>query len=57
VRNKMEIIKTEGSRNSIGAYMIKIEEDVYLCNNEGDNAWDTYEEAEQVIKEWRKLNG
>ena len=53
----MEIIKTEGTLNSVGAYMIKIEEDVYICDNENNNAWGTYEEAEQVIKEWRKLNG
>lgn len=55
----MKIIKTEGSRNSQGAYMVLFDEDkeVYLSDTKGNNAFDTYQEALQVIKNQKpKLN-
>ena len=55
----MKIIKTEGSRNSQGAYMVLFDEDkeVYLSDIKGNNAFDTYQEALQVIKNQKpKLN-
>lgn len=53
----MNIIKTDGTRDSVGAYMIEIKEGVYLCDELGNNSWDSYYDAVQVIEEWRKLNG
>ena len=49
----MKIIQTQGTRNSQGSFMVLFDEDkeVYLSDNKGNNAFDTYQEALQVIKD------
>ena len=49
----MKIIQTQGTRNSQGSYMVLFDEDkeVYLSDIKGNNAFDTYQEALQVIKD------
>ena len=46
----MKIIKTEGTKTSVGSFMINDDEDNDICDENGNNAWDTYEEAERVMK-------
>jgi len=46
--NNMSIIKTQGTKESVGAYMVYDENDECLFDEEGNNAWDTLEEAEEV---------
>jgi hypothetical protein len=49
----MKIIQTQGTRNSQGSYMVLFDEnkEVYLSDIKGNNAFDTYQEALQVIKD------
>ena len=45
-----EIIKTQGTKNSVGAFMVyDSDTDKYLFDAEGNNAWDTYEQALAVL--------
>ena len=45
-----EIMKTQGTRNSFGAFMIyDSDTDEYLFDADGNNAWNTYEEAFAVF--------
>ena len=46
----MSIIKTQGTKESMGAYMVYDEKDECLFDEDGNNAWDTLEEAEEVKK-------
>jgi hypothetical protein len=48
--NLYKIIKTQGTKNSTGAFMAyDSETDEYLFDSEGNNAWDTEEEAMAVL--------
>ena len=51
----MRIIKTQGTKESVGAYMVYDEKDECLFDEDGNNAWDTLEEANEVEKN-TKLN-
>ena len=54
----MKIIKTEGTKTSVGSFMIYDDEGNDICDENGNNAWDTYEEAERVMKgesKWKNL--
>ena len=45
-----EIIKTQGTKNSVGAFMVyDSDTDEYLFDAEGNNAWDTNEQALAVL--------
>ena len=45
-----KIIKTQGTKNSVGAFMIyDSDTDEYLFDAEGHTAWDTNEEALAVF--------
>ena len=45
-----EIIKTQGTKNSVGAFMVyDSDTDEYLFDAEGNNAWDTAEQALAVL--------
>ena len=45
-----EIIKTQGTKNSVGAFMVyDSDTDEDLFDAEGNNAWDTYEQALAVL--------
>ena len=45
-----EIIETQGTKNSVGAFMIYDSDiDEYLFDAEGNNAWDTHEQALAVL--------
>ena len=47
---KFEIIKTQGTKNSVGAFMVcDSDTDEDLFDAEGNNAWDTYEQALAVL--------
>ena len=46
----MSIIKTQGTKESVGAYMVYDEKDECLFDEDGNNAWDTLEEANEVDK-------
>ena len=46
----MKIIKTEGTKTSVGSFMIYDDKGNGVCDENGNNAWDTYEEAERVLK-------
>lgn len=50
----MKIIRSEET----GLYRVLVDEeqDVYLCDEQGNSSWDAYYDAEQMITEWRKLN-
>jgi hypothetical protein len=48
---KMQIIKTEGTRTSTGSYMVLLDNGDYLWDDKGNNAWDTYEEAQAAINQ------
>ena len=49
-RMSWEIIKTQGTKNSVGAFMIyDSDNDEYLFDAEGNNAWDTNEQALAVL--------
>jgi hypothetical protein len=50
-QKKMEIIKTEGTRTSTGSYMVLLDNGDYLWDDKGNNAWDTYEEAQAAINQ------
>ena len=51
----MSIIKTQGTKESVGAFMVYDENDECLFDEDGNNAWDTLEEANEVEKN-TKLN-
>ena len=51
----MKIIKTQGTKESVGAFMVYDEKDECLFDEDGNNAWDTLEEANEVEKN-TKLN-
>ena len=45
-----KIIKTQGTKNSVGAFMVyDSDTDKYLFDAEGNNAWDTKEQALAVL--------
>ena len=46
----MRIIKTQGTKESVGAFMVYDEKDECLFDEDGNNAWDTLEEASEVEK-------
>ena len=46
----MRIIKTQGTKESVGAFMVYDEKDECLFDEDGNNAWDTLEEANEVEK-------
>ena len=50
-RDEFKIIKTEGTKFSVGAFMILDKKDNEIFDNEGNNAWDTFEQAKKVIKD------
>ena len=46
----LTIIKTEGTKTSVGSFMIENSQtDDYVYDVEGNNAWDTKEEAESAL--------
>jgi hypothetical protein len=46
----LTIIKTEGTKTSVGSFMIENSQtDDYVYDAEGNNAWDTKEEAESAL--------
>ena len=45
----MKVIKTEGTKTSLGSFMVIDDNGDDFCDEEGNNAWDTYEEADRVI--------
>ena len=51
IKKKLEIIKTQGTKESIGAFMVIDEKGQELFDKEGNNAWDTYQEAEKILNE------
>ena len=51
---RMKVIKTEGLDSSLGSFMVINDNGDDFCDKEGNNAWDTYEEAERVMKEESK---
>ena len=50
----MKVIKTEGTKTSVGSFMVIDDDGNDFCDEEGNNAWDTYEEAERVMKKGNK---
>ena len=48
---QFKIIKTQGTKDSMGAFMVMDEKDQELFDKEGNNAWDTYPEAEKILNE------
>jgi len=46
----MKVIKTEGTKTSLGSFMVIDDNGDDFCDEEGNNAWDTYEEAERIMK-------
>jgi len=47
-----EIMKTQGTRNSVGSFMVYAPDmDDYLTDKDGNNSFDTYEEALSLIKD------
>ena len=46
----MKVIKTEGTKTSVGSFMVVDDKGNDFCDEKGNNAWDTYEEAERVLK-------
>lgn len=50
-----KIIKTEGTKTSVGSFMVIDNDGNDFCDEEGNNAWDTYEEAERVMKKENKM--
>jgi hypothetical protein len=51
----MKIIKTEGTKTSVGSFMIYNDKGNDVEDENGNNAWDTYEEAERVLKGERRM--
>ena len=49
----MKVIKTEGTKTSVGSFMVIDDNGDYFCDEKGNNAWDTYEEAERIMKKGR----
>ena len=47
---QFKIIKTQGTKDSMGAFMVVNKEGQELFDKEGNNAWDTYQEAEKVLE-------
>ena len=47
---ELEIIKTQGTRESIGAFMVFDKKGNEFFDELGNNAWDTYDEALKVLK-------
>ena len=47
---ELGIIKTQGTKESIGAFMVWNKQGNYLFDKNGNNAWDTYDEALKVLK-------
>lgn len=45
---KYEIIKTQGTKTSVGAFMIFDEQGNEGFDSDGNNAWDTLEEAKEA---------
>ena len=48
IKKNMRIIKTQGTKESVGAFMVYDEKDECLFDEDGNNAWDTLKEAEEV---------
>ena len=48
---QFKIIKTQGTKDSVGAFMVMDKKDQELFDKEGNNAWDTYQEAEKILNE------
>jgi hypothetical protein len=48
---QFKIIKTQGTKDSMGAFIVTDEKDQELFDKEGNNAWDTYQEAEKILNE------
>ena len=46
-----KIIKTQGTNESIGAFMVWNKQGNYLFDKKGNNAWDTLQEAKKVLRE------
>ena len=46
----LRIIKTQGTKDSMGAFMVVNKEGQELFDKEGNNSWDTYQEAEKVLE-------
>ena len=51
-----EIIKTQGTNESVGAFMVWNKQGNYLFDKKGNNAWDTLQEAKKVLRENKKKN-
>ena len=49
--DEFKIIKTEGTKLSVGAFMILDKRDNEIFDNEGNNAWDTFEQVKKVIED------
>ena len=47
---ELEIIKTQGTKESIGAFMVVDKKGDEFYDELGNNAWDTYYEALKVLK-------
>ena len=47
---QFKIIKTQGTKDSMGAFMVVNKEGQELFDKEGNNSWDTYQEAEKVLE-------
>jgi len=50
IKKKLEIIKTQGTKESIGAFMVVDKGGNEFFDELGNNAWDTYDEALKVLK-------
>jgi len=48
---QFKIIKTQGTKDSMGAFMVVNKEGQELFDKEGNNAWDTYQEAQKTLNE------
>ena len=47
-----EIMKTQGTRNSVGSFMVYAPDiNEYLTDKDGNNCFNTYEEAMSLIKD------
>ena len=54
--DKFEIIKTSGTKDSVGAFMVFDQDGEDCFDAKGNNAWDNLQEAEKVrIKEEKKV--
>ena len=45
---KYKIVKTQGTKESVGAFMVFDEKNEEIFDNKGNNAWNTLQEAEEV---------